>query len=508
MTGDGSAGQIVVRGGPGGTVARLEDLDRAGAQLQAAARVMASVAVRAAGVAADPAVVATASLSPVTWIAAQRTLARAVGPPSGAVVVAARLTGLGTAARGTSTLYRTADAAAAAGLHVVDVAVGRAVGALVTVPAVASVFAMPVVPVGAVEIVALSGLALDRVGRPGADGGLLVGRPEVATTLLGLLGAHPGCVEHAVAALPGVLDGVTGVLGGVPGLETATGLVLLGTTGVPAVPPDVPGAARWLGRLTSSGPWLREGGTVSVVGRRQVVARPPTGLADVIGGVASLDPAHGTAPGTVRVVAVAGPDGRRAWIAQVPGTQDWSLRAGRNPLDLTGNVHGMAAEPTAGRRLVEVALRSAGARPGEPVLLAGHSQGGLVAAQLAADPAFRASFTVTHVVTAGAPVGSARVPDSVAVLSLEHDEDLVPRLDGRPNPDRPGWVTVSRSTATTGGPPGALIAHDLSAYTRTAASVDAAADPGLVRWRSGLRPFLAGPGVTATGLEVTGVRGL
>jgi hypothetical protein len=167
----------------------------------------------------------------------------------------------------------------------------------------------------------------------------------------------------------------------------------------------------------------------------------------------------------------------------------------------------MAAERTAGRRLVEAALRSAGARSGEPVLLAGHSQGGMVAAQLAADPVFRGSFTVTHVVTAGAPVASARIPESVAVLSLEHDEDLIARLDGAANPDRPGWVTVSRSTIPAGGAPDPSTAHDLSSYARTAASVDASADPGLARWRSGLQPFLGGPGVTATGLEVTGVRG-
>jgi hypothetical protein len=111
-------------------------------------------------------------------------------------------------------------------------------------------------------------------------------------------------------------------------------------------------------------------------------------------------------------------------------------------------------------------------------------------------------------VTAGSPVGAVRIPDSVAVLSLEHDEDVVPRLDGVVNPDHPGWLTVSRATTPAGGTPSPAVAHDLSTYAATAAAVDDATEPGLARWREGLRPFLAGPGVTATGLEVTGVREL
>ena len=93
----------------------------------------------------------------------------------------------------------------------------------------------------------------------------------------------------------------------------------------------------------------------------------------------------------------------------------------------------------------------------------------------------------------------------MAVLSLEHHEDLVARLDGARNPDRPHWITVSRGTADAGGP-NAAQAHDLSVYARTAAAVDGSPDPGLARWRAGLEPFLAAPGVTATEMQITGRR--
>jgi hypothetical protein len=475
-------GSLVVRGGPAGTAARLDDLDRAGDRLRAAGRVMASVAVRAGQVAADPRWSLTAPLSPGTWWEAERQLARALGPPRGAVVVAARLTALGTAAHGASDLYRAADATADAGLHALDALVGRAVGALVALPVLAAVTS----PVAVVTAAAT-------VGAVTRDG------PPVGPALLRLVGAHTGAVEHAVDALPGAL-------GGLLCAEPLLALAAIPVTGMPVVPFDVPGGARWVHRAASAGPWLRETGRVTVVSRRAVPVRPPRSTAEIVRGVSSVSPDGGAAPGTVRVVGLTGAGGRRSWIVQIPGTQEWSPQAGRNPFDLTGDVAGMAGAPTAVGGLVTTAMRSAGARPGEPVLLAGHSQGGIVAAQLAADPHFRASYRVTHVLTAGSPVGAVPVPDAVTVLSLEHHEDVVPRLDGTVNPDRPGWLTVSRGATSGGGGPDPAAAHDLAAYAATADAVDAADDPGLSGWREGVRPFLGGPGVSATAVEVTAVR--
>jgi pimeloyl-ACP methyl ester carboxylesterase len=235
-----------------------------------------------------------------------------------------------------------------------------------------------------------------------------------------------------------------------------------------------------------------------------------------------------TAPGTVRVERVAGADGRTAWIVDIPGTHRWSPVAGTDPFDLTSDVATLAGRPSAAGATVVQALRHAGARPGEPVLLAGHSLGGMVAAQLAADPAVRREFHITHVVTAGSPIALADIPGTIHVLSLEHDDDLVPRLDGAVNPDRSGWVTVSRPVTalggnTSGGPSGGssadlagsaggdthprlVVTHDGDTYAGTAALVDASSDPSLVAWRGGLGAFLARPGATATVTEVVGER--
>ena len=478
---------LVVRGGPGGTAARLEDLDQAGELLFAAAGTLSGVAVRAARIAADPGLALTAPLSPGTWLDVQRRLAMAVGPPSGVVAVAARFVELAAAARGVGVVYRTVDLAVAAGLRAVDAAVGQAVGALLEVSVVASFLVSPVTAIGgAYEVAALAGF----VDGPAA---------------LAVLGAHPRLVEHAFGALPGVVRSLTAL---VPGGS----VLLLPVTGVPVVPLDVPGGARWLGRALSVGPWMHERSAVTVTARRMVPARAPRGCADLVQGIESLDPVRGVPPGTIRVTTLTRPDGGRTHVVQIPGTQDWSPRAGRDPFDLTGNIYGVAGEPTAGRALLAAALREAGVRRGEPVMLVGHSQGGIVAAAAAGDPAFRESYRVTHVVAVGAPIGTTDVPDDVSVLAVEHDEDLIPRADGTPDPDRPNWLTVSRSVTPAGGTPDPSAAHDLPAYTATGAMIDAAADPGaasdpgLRAWRAQVGSFLDTPGVTATAVEVTGER--
>jgi pimeloyl-ACP methyl ester carboxylesterase len=205
----------------------------------------------------------------------------------------------------------------------------------------------------------------------------------------------------------------------------------------------------------------------------------------------------------VRVEGVRGPDGRRAWIVEIPGTQEWSPVPGRNPADLTADVAVLGRASTAAAATVVGALELAGVRPSEPVLLAGHSLGGMLAAALAADPAFTRRYRVTHVVAAGSPLAGYAVPPGIAVLALEHDDDLVPALDGAPDPDRADWVTVRRSPAR-GRSPGA--AHDSQAYAETGALVDASDDPSLRAWRAGLARFLARPGASAAGLLVVGRR--
>ena len=118
-------------------------------------------------------------------------------------------------------------------------------------------------------------------------------------------------------------------------------------------------------------------------------------------------------------------------------------------------------------------------------MLVGHSQGGILAAALVSDPAFRAGNRVTHVVTSGAPVGLFPVPASTRVLSIEHADDPVSRLDLTPNPSGQSWTTLVAPRGGQGAPMD-LGRHRLSNYVQTVRAAEGAppgAVPGLDAWQ-------------------------
>lgn len=197
---------------------------------------------------------------------------------------------------------------------------------------------------------------------------------------------------------------------------------------------------------------------------------------------------------TVRVIEQMRPDGGSAWVVQIPGTASWSPRAGEVPNDLTADLQLMARDQAALTDGVVAALaaaqRAAGRSDlGDPVMLTGHSLGGLAAASIASDPAARAQFRITHVVTLGAPVGYLPVPDDVEMLSLEHTGDIVPGLDLATNPDRETWTTVHRHTSL--GEHGAITYRETARLA--AAAIEEGSEPSLTRWAATAAPFLRAP---------------
>lgn len=164
-------------------------------------------------------------------------------------------------------------------------------------------------------------------------------------------------------------------------------------------------------------------------------------------------------------------------IVYIPGTKEWSLKAGENPLDLTSNVHAMqrgggadsqADQSAASERSVLAALRSAGVGAKDQVLLVGHSQGGIIAANIAAE----SPYQIAGIVTFGSPIAVAQIAPTVNVLALEHTNDPVPTLDGGPNALRENWVTV-REHYEFGPGDTPIAAHDLAGYIETAGRLDA-----------------------------------
>ena len=121
---------------------------------------------------------------------------------------------------------------------------------------------------------------------------------------------------------------------------------------------------------------------------------------------------------------------------------------------MVSNVHGIEGNATGPPTLLEeqvlAAMREAGIGRDEPVMMTGHSQGGIVATSLAARQP--EDFHITSVVTGGSPIGRFEVPDTVSVMSLEHEQDVIPRFDGADNVDAANRVTVQRSVDGDGRP--------------------------------------------------------
>ncbi|MBC7292111.1 MAG: hypothetical protein H5T83_12360 [Actinotalea sp.] len=315
--------------------------------------------------------------------------------------------------------------------------------------------------------------------------------------------------RHLEQLLPFVGGVVQGALPGGPFVST----VLLGdlTGRTPVAVGTAAEAGLWLGAAHRS-VGIRPGQVI--VGRSLVLPppaahAPPRGVADLVEGIGRTYPPQpggpGSAPaGTVEVKQLERPDGTRTWVVTIPGTQEWDPRQVRNPFDVVSNLHLMARRADDVTAAVERAMQLAGIPPGEPVVLAGHSQGGIAAAALAADPDLRGRFDIRAVVTAGSPVAHLAVPPDVATVHLEHRQDPVHALDARPNPDAPHRTTAqvdlraAPDAALRAAAASPVAAHDVEVYARTAAALEEAGDPGWTAATAELEDLLAGAATVST----------
>ena len=217
----------------------------------------------------------------------------------------------------------------------------------------------------------------------------------------------------------------------------------------------------------------------------------PTSTDALLAGVGSLGGSGSR--GGVRVLEVPAADGTTTWVVQVPGTHGGWAEGDPVPMDWPANVALMLRATSASKVSAERALTLAQggrASPRDRVVLVGHSQGGIVAAALASDPAFAGRHRVTHVVTAGSPIDDFPVRDTTQVLSLQHRTDPVHALDVSPPPDRRSWTTVEASAPIAARAHLTAGAHALTAYRATAARVDRSDDVSLRAWRASLAPAL------------------
>lgn len=271
-----------------------------------------------------------------------------------------------------------------------------------------------------------------------------------------------------------------------PGLSLALGDDAAGIFGVTTTAAGLVAVARTTGALRETAVGARRVGT----GPR---SPPPAGVADL----ARRIPSSARAGPQIRIERY-GDASRRAWVVYVGGTADWSLVPGGDPWDMTSNAAAIAEQSAGSYRAVVEAMHEAGVQPADPVIGVGHSQGGLIMAQVAGSD----EFNTVGLATFGAPAGQVVIPDAVPVIATEHADDLVPALGGA-RQDNTGdagrHVVVTREAFSDTEPPAgeALPAHNMSAYRETARLIDASPEPRLREFRAELEATLgAEPGQT------------
>ncbi|MBD5785770.1 hypothetical protein IF650_06210 [Cellulosimicrobium terreum] len=217
----------------------------------------------------------------------------------------------------------------------------------------------------------------------------------------------------------------------------------------------------------------------------------PTDTSGALGAVAALyDTEH--LPGSVVSVQRIDKGGADAWVVAIPGTQ---LGEEDNVFSMTSNLVLMDSDverrvQADGARAVLAAMADAGIAPGDDVLLVGHSQGGMIAATVAA--ASVGTYSVRHVVTAGSPVAGHALPAGVKGTHLETQGEAVSDLDGAENPQTPDRVTVVGELRDAQGRPLAKVPHSVHFHQEVLAEAATVGDRGLEENLADVEALLAG----------------
>lgn len=429
---------------------------------------------------ADPDLLESAPLSPLTFAEVEERVLAATAGSHGILTASVLYESDALLVRATVEAFVGCDRLVAASFEAFDYAAGRALGCAV---GAAAPYALAL---GAVAVPVVQQIWPHL---PAGTRARLRGEAHVEADLAQeWVDEHPEDVQHLVDGSGGLLDGL---LAGLP--PAAPALV-----GLAAFHPRVGDAAADLAGLY--GPE----GAAQMRPRPDLGVRlgsvPPDDLAGLIrhlGETDDLSPRERPGDqGTIEVQTLVAADGSVRRVVYLPGTDDLTTtpyRQDGDVRDLATDLRLVADQDTTYAAGIERAMTEAGIGPHDPVLLVGHSQGGMEAAAMLSHGS---PFHVTHVVTAGAPTAQVHgFPAGSHVLSLENRGDVVPLTDGHDNPDSREQVTVRFDDHETS----VVANHAVRHYVRGAAAVDASPDPSVREQLASLRSagFL-GSGATAT----------
>jgi hypothetical protein len=311
---------------------------------------------------------------------------------------------------------------------------------------------LPALPV-AVAALAVASLAAPGWHRrvPGALGAWLADNNRVLT--------NPGTVALVRASVMSIDDVIAGAFRVPPPLVQALGDEGAGIVGVGT-------SAAFISTAGSRVGMLADGPVAARARVQRDVGAAPRGLAERLDRIPQRthDDAGRPVGAHVLVERYSQPGRPDRFEVYITGTADFSPVAGAEPFDLTSGVTGMAGLPAASIDAVRQAMADSGVTAETPVQFTGFSQGGLIAAQLAAS----GDYNTAGVFTAGSPTGQIQLPGRAAVIELEHSDDIVPALGGA-RTDFAAVLVEREAFAGRETPEGVAVpSHDRGEYRHTA----------------------------------------
>lgn len=155
-----------------------------------------------------------------------------------------------------------------------------------------------------------------------------------------------------------------------------------------------------------------------------------------------------------------------------------------DPWNVAANVDLATTGSSPSLAAVRTAMESAGITRSTPVVITGHSQGGLIALAVAA----KREFDVEAIITVGTPVGVVPDVSDIPIVHIIHPEDPVPAAGGLIDPRSSTWVIP------VDGDKRLFEAHHKDAYTQSAATLDDATEDRLDALRQAIQASGVGVG--------------
>jgi len=204
---------------------------------------------------------------------------------------------------------------------------------------------------------------------------------------------------------------------------------------------------------------------------------------------------EGAPAASLAVQRITGRDGVTRAVVFLPGMRHGGFAA--DPQDLPGAAAAMVAPATAYTRCVGEALDAAGLPRGAEVVLVGHSEGGVVAMDLAGDPSFNGGRVhVAQVVAAGSPISSKVAQPVTRVFEVDNAHDIVTHLDAVESPMT--HQTVDRLTYRFARDEHDVVrTHAVDLYADQLQALAGSPNPLYARVTADLEPYFSGTATTA-----------